>query len=74
LLDAILLTPAVVLRFFIVRRPLFRVRGIYLTIIAIMALCGIVFFSRGFAAMGKNVGVFLVVDGMCHILSARRKS
>jgi hypothetical protein len=73
LLDAIFLIPAVVLRFFIVRRPLFRVRGIYLTIIVIAAFCGIFFFSGGSGVMGKNIGIFLVVYGMYRVLSSKRK-
>jgi hypothetical protein len=73
LLDAILLTPAVILRFFIVRRPLFQFHGFFLTSIVITALSGIVLFSRGFEMMGKNLGVFLVICGLYRVLSSPRK-
>ena len=71
--DAVLLAPAVILRFFIVRRPLFQFHGFFLTSIAITALAGIVLFSRGFVVMGKNLGIFLVVCGLYRLLSLRRK-
>jgi hypothetical protein len=73
LLDAILLTPAVILRFFIVRRPLLQFHGFFLMSIVITALAGIVLFSRGFEMMGKNLGIFLVICGLYCVLSSSGK-
>jgi hypothetical protein len=73
LLDAILLTPVLILRFFIVRRPLIQFHGFFLTSVVITALAGIVLFSRGFVVMGKNLGIFLVVCGLYCVLSSPRK-
>jgi hypothetical protein len=73
LLDTVILTPAVILRFFIVRRPLFQFQGFFLTSIVITALAGIVLFSRGFEVMGKNLGIFLVTCALYCVLSSPRK-
>jgi hypothetical protein len=71
--DAILLFPAVILRFFVLRRPLIRLHGFLSAIIAVVAIVGIVLFSRGFEAMGKHMSAFLVLFGYYSLLSTRRK-
>jgi hypothetical protein len=73
ILDTILLTPAVVLRFLFVRRPFFRLNGFLLAGIVITAIFCIFLFSRGFEAIGKNLRIFFVIWGFYGILSSRRK-
>jgi hypothetical protein len=72
--DVIFLTPAVILRFFIVRRPLFHIPGWFLAIIVITDFFYILCFASGSANMEQNLGILLVVFGFYGLLSTQRKA